>query len=65
MKIRFFQVVWVISVLWLSLVVYGGIKKDDLFIMVIALGWPALLGLLASFITTGTFLLPRQKGETK
>lgn len=64
MKIRFFRVVSVLSILWLGLILYGGIfgtKQNELVVNIIVFGWPALLGLLASYIATGSILWPKSR----
>ena len=62
MKVRFFRVISVLTVLWLGLVIYGavfGSAQGQLLLHLIVFGWPALLGLLCSFVATGS-LWPKQ-----
>lgn len=64
MKIRFFRIVWVLSVIWFGLILYGGIfgnKKDELLLNLIVFGWPAAIGLIGAYIATGSFFWPREK----
>lgn len=66
MKIRFFRVIWVLSVLWLGLLLYFGINSDregQLTFNLIFGGLPSAIGLIASYIATGTFLWPRDQQD--
>jgi hypothetical protein len=62
MKIRLFRVVWVLSVLWLGLMLYAGIFSDQenqlLFNLTIG-GFPSAIGIIATYIATGTLFWPR------
>jgi hypothetical protein len=67
MKVRFFRVISVLSVLWLGLIIYGavfGTAKGQLLLNLIVLGWPALLGLLASFVATGSLWPKHRESDT-
>ena len=64
MKVRFFRVVWLLSVLWLSLLLYGGIfgiAQDQLFLNLIVFGWPSAIGIIATYVATGTLFWPRDR----
>lgn len=61
MAIRFFRLVWLLSVLWLGFVAVGMFNAAnglDAFGVFFILAWPALIGLAVSFIGTGHILYP-------
>lgn len=66
MKIRFLRIVWVLSVLWLCLILFGGTfgtAKDELLLNLIVFGWPAGLGLLVCYFVGGSFMWPDEEGS--
>lgn len=66
MKIRFFRVVWLLSVLWFGLMLYGGINGDaenQLTINLIFGGVPSAIGIIATYVATGSLLWPRDESE--
>lgn len=61
---RFFQVVWVLSVLLLALATYSWVFNDDWLRGLdtfLVLGWPAFIGLIISFIGTGHIFYPGKR----
>lgn len=64
MKIRFFQIIWILSTSWLCLIIYGGVygsRGDELFMNIIIFGWPSIIGLIGTYVVTGSFLLPTER----
>jgi hypothetical protein len=64
MKIRILKVIWVISIIWLLLIIYGGTlgtANGQLIINLITFGWISLIGLLSCYFVTGSFLYPQKK----
>ena len=62
MKARFFQVVWVFSVLLLILIPVSGVlgNSSALGNALFLCGPLALLGLVVTYVFTGSFAMPRQ-----
>jgi hypothetical protein len=63
MKTRFLRIIWVSSVLWLGLILFGGLfgtAKDELVLNLIVFGWPAILGLLICYFVGGSFWWPEE-----
>lgn len=73
MKIRFFRVLWVVCVMWLGLLISPvlyrlsvGKTGHDFFSTIVflsILGLPALLGLAATYIVTGSLLWPKDRNS--
>ena len=68
MKVRFFRIVWVLSILWLGFLLYNFISaifsnaiqhQGDTFSL-IYLSLPAALGLCSSYVFTGSFYYPKE-----
>lgn len=63
MKTRLLRIIWTISLCWLLLIIYGGTfgtAQGQLFINLLAIGWPAFVGLLVCFLFTGSFFWPTE-----
>ena len=64
--LQYNSVIWVLSVLWLGLMLYGGINSDaegQLALNLIFGGLPSAIGLTATYIATGTFFWPRDQQD--
>lgn len=64
MKIRLLRLVWIVSLSWLALLVYGGTfgtAQGELTLNLIVFGWPAFLGLICCYVLNGGIGWPQDK----
>ena len=64
MKTRLLKVVWIVSLSWLELLVYGdtfGTAQGQLALNLIVFGWPSFLGLIGCYLLNSRIGWPRDK----
>jgi len=64
MKTRLLRIVWIVSLSWLGLLIYGGTfgtAQGQLTLNLIVFGWPAFFGLIGCYVLNGALGWPQDK----